>query len=612
VINQGLLLAYVLYVTNVSLIAVIITRLVKEALGSGAPISVNRFITFIAHEVKSIRKSIVGAMHLAILGAVSLSILYTLIYPWVYRSQLAHYVMFGVASPLIVGLIGAFAWRVQVLARSLKVHGKLNVSGEFRGRSIRLQGVLMGVIALTATTLATSILPGLLYLNVKLTVAAVDYMLVAIFYVRPEVNLYADFDRALHDIRMPFNIKDVIEGRVDASQVSMGVSRLSELDRYETLSLDACVEIGACEESCPATAAGRPLSPRVLVRKLAMLKGTTGPGSNPLDVVGDDELWACTTCGACTYNCPVGVRHVDIIIDLRRRLIELGKLDQKKSNLLLNLSQYGNTMGTPNYGRHEWLRELGVKTVEENPGFQYLLWVGCMGSFDSRAREIVKALIEVLREAGLLDKVAVLGDEETCCGDPARRLGEEGRFQEIALRNIELFRKYGVRRIITICPHGYNTFKNDYAKVDPWMRGVEVYHHVEFLRGLVEKGVVKVSMGNIVFTIHDPCYLARYNGVVEPQRVLINRIGKLREARYHGAQTFCCGAGGANYWYDVPEERRISHIRLGQLMETGAQAIVTLCPFCNAMLNDAARVKGVEGKVKVIDIAEVIRAHLRS
>jgi len=142
-------LAYILYAVNVGLIALIITRLVKETLGSGAPISVNRFITFIVHEVKSIGKSVVGAMHLAILGAVSLSILYTLIYPWVYRSQLAHYVMFGVASPLIVGLIGAFAWRVQVLARSLRVHGKLNVSGEFRGRSIRLQGVLMGVIALT-------------------------------------------------------------------------------------------------------------------------------------------------------------------------------------------------------------------------------------------------------------------------------------------------------------------------------------------------------------------------------------------------------------------------------------------------------------------------------
>jgi Fe-S oxidoreductase len=469
------------------------------------------------------------------------------------------------------------------------------------------RAVLMTIIALTTTTLAMTILPTLFYVDIKLIVTVFDYLLIVIFYARPEVNLYITFDRDLPNIRMPFNIKDVIDGKVDASQISMGVGKISEFENYEIHSFDTCVEIGACEEYCPAVSAGRPLSPRVLVRKLAILKSTSDPDADPFKVIGEDELWACTTCGACTYNCPVGVRHIDIIMDLRRKLVELGKLDQKKSNLLLNISQYNNSMGMPNYGRHDWLKELGVKAVQENSDFEYLLWIGCMGSFDNRAREIVKALVEILREAGLLDKVAILGDEETCCGDPARRLGEESRFQELALNNIELFKKYDVKAIITICPHGYNVFKNDYVKVDPWMSNVKVYHHVEFLNELINKGVIKVSRDNVVFTIHDPCYLARYNGVINPQREIIRKVGDLREPVRHGAQTFCCGAGGANYWYDVPEKKRISHIRLEQLMGTSAQTIVTLCPFCNAMLTDAARVKGVEDKVKILDIAEIIR-----
>jgi len=609
VIDQEILsyLLYVLYAINVGLILSLIIRLFREASVNKVPITIDRLLAFLTHEIKNVKKSIVEVMHMAILGGVSLSMLYTLLYPWIYRYELAHYVMFGVALPFIVGLIGAFVWRVQVLARSFRVHAELNVDYEFRRRSAVFQGVLMAIIALTTTTLAMTILPTLFYVDIKLIVTVFDYLLIVMFYARPEVNLYITFDRDLPNIRMPFNIKDVIDGKVDASQISMGVGKIGEFENYEIHSFDTCVEIGACEEYCPAVSAGRPLSPRVLVRKLAILKSASGLDADPFKVIGEDELWACTTCGACTYNCPVGVRHIDIIMDLRRKLVELGKLDQKKSNLLLNISQYNNSMGMPNYGRHDWLKELGVKTVQENSGFEYLLWIGCMGSFDNRAREIIKALVEVLKDTGVLDKVAILGDEETCCGDPARRLGEESRFQEIALNNIELFKKYNVKAIITICPHGYNVFKNDYVKVDPWMANVKVYHHVEFLRELIDKGVVKVSKNNTVFAIHDPCYLARYNGVVNPQRELVKGIGELREPGRHGAQTFCCGAGGANYWYDVPEKKRISHIRLEQLMDTGAQTIITLCPFCNAMLTDAARVKGVEDKVKILDIAEIIR-----
>ncbi|WP_069806801.1 (Fe-S)-binding protein [Vulcanisaeta thermophila] len=607
--NEPLVYAlYTLYAINIALIIALIARLYNEVRVNKLPLSINRLIAFLRYEVNGVRRSMVDFMHFSILAGVSLSMLYTILYPWIYQYEIAHYVMFGVATPLIAGLVGAFVWRVQVLARSFRVHGELNVDREFRRKSTTLQGILMAIIVLTASTLALTIMPSLFYTDVKMVITVADYLLIVLFYAKPEVNLYMNFDRGLPNVRMPFNMRDIIDGKVDVSQVRMGVEKLSEFENYEIHSFSTCVEIGACEEACPATAAGRPLSPRVLVRKLALLRNSSGLDAEALKVVGEDELWSCTTCGACTWSCPVGVRHIDIIMDLRRKLVELGRLDQKKSNLLLNLSQYGNSMGMANYGRHEWLRELGVKTVQENQGFEYLLWVGCMGSFDNRAREIIRAFVEVLREAGMLDKIAVLGDEETCCGDPARRLGEEGRFQEMALNNIELFRKYNVKGIITICPHGYNTFKNDYPKVDPWMSNVKVYHHVEFINELIRQGRIRINKANsTVFTIHDPCYLARYNEVVEPQRIIIRGLGELREAKRHGRQTFCCGAGGANYWYDVPEKKRISHIRLEQLMETNANTIVTLCPFCNAMLTDAARVKGVEDKVKVMDIVEVIR-----
>jgi Fe-S oxidoreductase len=228
-----------------------------------------------------------------------------------------------------------------------------------------------------------------------------------------------------------------------------------------------------------------------------------------------------------------------------------------------------------------------------------------MGSFDNRAKEIVKAFIEILRKAGMLDKIAVLGDEEQCCGDPLRRLGEESRFQELVLNNKQIFENYKIKKLITICPHGYNTFKNEYPRFGVKL---EVYHHVQIIQRLLEEGRISLREGKEAMTIHDPCYLARYNKVVEPPRKILIKLGEVREPPRHGERTFCCGAGGANYWYDVPEEKRISHIRFEELTATGASTIVTLCPFCNAMLSDAKRTK--ESSVVVKDIAELVAEKL--
>ncbi|MDG7041627.1 MAG: (Fe-S)-binding protein, partial [Nitrososphaerota archaeon] len=232
-----------------------------------------------------------------------------------------------------------------------------------------------------------------------------------------------------------------------------------------------------------------------------------------------------------------------------------------------------------------------------------------MPSFDERSRQSVRSFLKIMKEAGLLNRFAYLGGEETCCGDPARRLGEDGTFQNYTLANIELFKKYNVKKLVVLCAHGYNTFTNDYPTVDPDAGQMKVYHESQLIEELINNGRIRLKKTDEVVALHDPCYLARYNGVVEPQRAILSRAVGVKEPKLNGERTFCCGAGGANYWYDVPEEKRISHERLDQLATTGANVTVTLCPFCNAMLSDAAGVK-LNGSMKVVDISQIVEEHM--
>ncbi|MGK0548339.1 MAG: heterodisulfide reductase-related iron-sulfur binding cluster [Pyrobaculum sp.] len=444
------------------------------------------------------------------------------------------------------------------------------------------------------------------YLAAYFVHIAVAFALIAVsplVMLRHMYLAYANYllvDRPLGELTTPFELEKVMES--GEAEITVGVKKKGEWRGIHGIMFDACTRCSRCQDVCPAFAAKRPLSPMSLITKIAEAK-------NDADLfevgITEDEVWACTTCGACMYQCPVYIRHVDYIVDLRRALVFESKVDQKKADLLMSVSQYHNTLMQANVGRHDWLRELGVKHISENPQAEYLLWVGCMGSFDGRAREIVKAFVKILEKAGMLDKVAVLGDEETCCGDPVRRLGEESRFQELVLNNKQIFEKYGVKKLVTICPHGYNTFKNEYPRFGVKL---EVYHHVEVLQHLVEEGKITVRGSLESLTIHDPCYLSRHNKVVEPQRKIVVKLGALKEPPRHGERTFCCGAGGANYWYDVPEEKRISHIRFEELAGTGAETIVTQCPFCNAMLTEAKRAK--DSAVNVKDIAEVVAEKL--
>ncbi len=550
--------------------------------------------SLILYEFKEALRGGVGYMHFSIAAGVVLSVLLAVSAPL----RILALALWIISLPIMAGLLMAAVYRMGVFIRSGLIHRRLKEDREFIKESNKMQLVLLLIIVMTFLDVFLSILVPWLSLSVGIA----RNVLLTMFYVKPAANLFVNHARELSSFRTPFRLEDVLEGRLKPEEIKFGYGKMSDVDKDVVLSCQSCGEIGACDAGCPAVAAGRLLSPRVVVRTTAL------NSSNPdfeVAVKLEHHVWACTTCGACVYSCPVKVNHLDVIYGVRRALVAQSRVDKKVADVLMSLSQYNNTMSMPNAGRHDWLRELGVTHIAENPEAEYLLWVGCMGSFDSRSREIIKAFVTILQRAGMLNKVAILGDEETCCGDPARRLGEESRFQEIVLNNKQIFEKYNIRKIITICPHGYNVFKNEYSEFGVKL---EVYHHSQIIQKLIEDGKISVKDGKEALSIHDPCYLARYNKVVDVQRKIVIKLGEVKEPPRRGENTFCCGAGGANYWYDVPEEKRISHIRFEELTATGASTIVTLCPFCNAMLSDAKRTK--ESAVAVKDIAEVVAEKL--
>jgi Fe-S oxidoreductase/nitrate reductase gamma subunit len=433
-------------------------------------------------------------------------------------------------------------------------------------------------------------------------------VLVALLFATLPVN------RFLHIITGPLNIATrpdrpmgtlvpLTMEEVEASGRT-GVSELHEFTRSQLLSLDACMECGRCEEACPATASGKPLSPKAVVIDLRNLMSLGG--GNVHQTIRDETLWSCTMCQACVQECPVLIGHVDLISDMRRDLIGEGKLSGPPARSMQQIANQGNPYGKQNRDRFAWAEGLTVPTVETNPDFEYLFWVGCAAAFDPRAQKVARATVELLRQAGV--NYAVLGKEETCTGDPARRIGDEFLFQERAQTNIETLNRRKVRKIVTPCPHCHNTLKNEY----PQFGGqYEVQHHSTLLAELVRSGRLpnenKGTMDDPV-TLHDPCYLARVNGEVEGTRTVLgaSEDGRFREMPRSGKKTFCCGAGGGRMWFEELPEQRVSRLRAQEAVATGAKTLATACPFCLNMMSDGmAASKGGED-VRVLDVAELL------
>ncbi len=602
-------LAYViLYAVSLASVAAIFYSVFRYSRKTSTSLSPARLIALTKDESKRLfTGDPVFLMHLSIALGVALSIATVILDP-VFSSLPLIRTLFLIASlPLIGGLTAAFVWRIQRFLQSKQVERDLLHTGSaFSSASTRMQLVLMAAIVLTTSELATAWFPQLSTAGAVLGV--LRNALVVLYYIRPTVNLIGYFDRPLAAVSTPFSLADVLSGKTDASQVRIGVGQVSEFEPRERLSYDSCVEIGACEAACPATAAGSPLSPRVLVRKLSLLGQDGGTGSaDPFPVVSEDELWSCTSCGACVSSCPVSVKHLDIIYDLRRNLVSRGKLDREKSAMLENLAQNQNPYGFKSGTRGDWATGLGIDTLASNPHAEYVYWVGCISSFDQRAQNIARSLAKILKHAGI--SFAILANEEMCTGDPARRLGEEGRYQELAYQNIEKLNSYGVKKVIASCPHCFNSLKNEY----PGFGGnYEVVYHTQLISDLIKEGKVRVppeKVQKISVTLHDACYASRYNSIVdEPRHALKASVTEVREMGRRKEKTFCCGAGGSNYWFKVPQQRSIAGIRTEEAAKTGADAIATECPYCLSMFDDTTKVMNTGMEVK--DVAEIVAESL--
>jgi Fe-S oxidoreductase len=439
----------------------------------------------------------------------------------------------------------------------------------------------------------------------------------------------------------------------DETQETFGAGKITDFSHEQMIDFYACVECGRCTNMCPATGTGKMLSPMDLIVKLrdhltlhgaavtskqpwvptfafANTKGNqialaaAGQGANESaaalayspsmigDVITEEEIWACTTCRNCEDQCPVMNEHVDKIIDLRRYLVLTeGKMDADAQRAMTNIERQGNPWGLNRKEKENW-RELRddvvIPTVKElkkaDEEFEYLFWVGAMGSFDNRSQKIALSFAKLLNEAGV--KFAILGNKEKNSGDTPRRLGNEFLFQELATKNIEEFEKNEVKKIVTIDPHAYNIFKNEYPDFG---LEAEVYHHTELLAQLVKEGrLVPKHAVNETITFHDSCYLGRYNEVYDAPRDILKAIPgvDLKEMERNRDTAMCCGAGGGLMWMEEETGHRINVSRTEQALAVNPSVISSGCPYCLTMLSDGTKAKEVEESVDTLDVAELL------
>lgn len=400
------------------------------------------------------------------------------------------------------------------------------------------------------------------------------------------------------EMSTPFLLSEALEsGQFD---FKIGAKKVADLSNFMKIEATSCTNCGRCERACPAVMAGSDLDPRVVVQNVKRDVYSGQAEMNPM-VLTENASWSCTTCQACVEECPVLIDPQSFVMESRRNLIMENKVGKEAGVYFNNLTNAQNPYGNPPSDRDELLKI----APKFDAGKEILYWVGCMGAFDPRDKQVTTTVLDLLGKAGV--SFGILGSEEKCTGETARRMGEEGRFQELVLQNVETFNRHEVKKIVTSCPHCYNTFKNEYPKFG---LNVEVMHHSEFLSDLVKEGKLKVRKNAETVTLHDPCYLGRINGEYDNTRFIVNQSGDLREMERSGSKSLCCGAGGGNYWNKVESQESISHIRMKEAIGTEADKLAVACPFCMAMMEDAARTMDVQDKIKVKDIAELIYENL--
>jgi Fe-S oxidoreductase len=527
-------------------------------------------------------------------------------------------------------ILGAIA---TLMVTHLGMHGLRGVVAGSAEPGFPVSGVLTGVFAAVPVAGAAALVEAMWWIHVAVVLAFLNYLLYSkhshiiaalpnIYFrnlgqrgILPKLNLEAD----------------------DITQTGV-VSEFKDFTWKSLLDGFACTECARCTNECPAYNTGKPLSPMQVVHDVRDDMKTRLPDRGPLDnllerfqhgaeaarkaseimpLIGvrtsEEVLWACTTCGACQQVCPVFIDQPEKIIQMRQNLVLVQeKVPPDLARTFTNLERNGNPWGISAEKRMDWADGKGVPTLDDRPDAEYLLWVGCAGAYDDRIKKQTLALVEILKEGGV--DFAVLGLEEGCTGDPARRSGNEMLYQMQAQQNVETMNAKKVKKVITACPHCLHTIKNEYPQLGG---NFEVRHHTQLIRDLVTAGRIQIdpakTQGKSV-AFHDPCYLGRWNGEYDAPRDLLDAVPtatpriELPRNREHG---FCCGAGGGRMWMEEKIGSRVNHNRVDEILETGTDTVATACPFCTIMLTDGVNDRNAAERVQVLNVSELVARSMK-
>jgi Fe-S oxidoreductase len=397
---------------------------------------------------------------------------------------------------------------------------------------------------------------------------------------------------------------------------SYGTSKIEQFTWKQLLDLDACTRCGRCQDNCPANISGKALSPKKVILDLRdhlyevypipLWRKPKEPRRDMIDeVITQDVVWDCTTCRACQEACPVYIEHIDKIVDMRRNLaLERAEFPESVQGALQSLGTRGHPWRGTTATRTDWMNGLGVTTLSEKADVDLLYWVGCTASLEDRNMKVAIATAKVLQAAGI--NFGVLGVEEGCCGDPARRMGDEYLFQTLCQKNIEVLKNYNIKKIVASCPHCFSTLKNEYPQFGG---NFEVIHHSQLIADLISQGKLRVGgTDRVKVAYHDSCYLGRHNDIFrQPREVLdsIKGIDRVELSR-HGTKGFCCGGGGGHMWMEEPPEQRLNTRRTDEVIQAKVDTVATACPYCLSMFEDGLKAREVEESIKAMDLSELV------
>jgi Fe-S oxidoreductase/nitrate reductase gamma subunit len=393
----------------------------------------------------------------------------------------------------------------------------------------------------------------------------------------------------------------------DEEAESFGASAITDLTWKDIFDTDACTQCKRCQDRCPAHNTDKPLSPMKIVNQIGEV-AFENPEGNLIEACDKDAVWSCTTCLACEDICPASIEHVKKIVDMRRNMVLMeGEFPGEEVMTAMEQTEVnGNPLGLGYASRGDWAEEMGIKPLSEDPDVDILYFVGCYASFDKRNIKIAKSFVTLCQAAGI--KVGILGKEEKCCGEPMRKMGNEYLYQSLALENVELIKGYNVKKVVTTCPHCFNTLAKDYRDLG---FEIEVESYTVFLEDLLKTDKLKVNAEELHCTYHDSCYLGRHNDIYDAPRSLIKAAGgQITEMDKNRAEAFCCSAGGGRIMAEEKLGDRINIKRVEMAVETGAPTLLSNCPFCLTMFEDGVKGADVEDKLNTKDIAEILAERL--